>query len=161
MNSSFEGRTEIGKDEWLTPPDLIHGLGEFDLDPCSPIVRPWPTAKTHYTVEDNGLLLPWHGRVWCNPPYGNQTDKWIHKCCLHKNVTALVFARTDTKLFQDLIFPNADSILFLRGRISFHHVNGSKASTAGAPSCLIAFDQHNTNILTNYKSKGKLIQLKP
>jgi len=32
------------KDEWLTPPDIIKALGPFDLDPCAPIVRPWPTA---------------------------------------------------------------------------------------------------------------------
>ena len=26
----------MGKDEWLTPPEIIYSLGEFDLDPCSP-----------------------------------------------------------------------------------------------------------------------------
>lgn len=24
-------------DTWLTPPDIIKSLGEFDLDPCSPV----------------------------------------------------------------------------------------------------------------------------
>jgi hypothetical protein len=50
MNTSFEGKTETGKDEWLTPPEIIKSLGEFDLDPCSPINRPWDTAKNHYTI---------------------------------------------------------------------------------------------------------------
>lgn len=27
------------KDEWLTPPSILMALGQFDLDPCSPIVR--------------------------------------------------------------------------------------------------------------------------
>lgn len=31
-------------DEWLTPPQLLKCLGPFDLDPCSPVDRPWPTA---------------------------------------------------------------------------------------------------------------------
>ena len=31
--------------EWLTPPYVLDALGEFDLDPCSPVVRPWDTAK--------------------------------------------------------------------------------------------------------------------
>lgn len=44
-----------GKDEWLTPRPLIQALGEFDLDPCAPIKRPWDMAKNHFTVEDNGL----------------------------------------------------------------------------------------------------------
>ena len=34
------GRT----DEWLTTPYIIAALGHFDLDPCSPIHRPWSTA---------------------------------------------------------------------------------------------------------------------
>jgi hypothetical protein len=44
----------VNNDTWLTPPELIQSLGIFDLDPCSPINRPWDTAKKHYTVNDNG-----------------------------------------------------------------------------------------------------------
>lgn len=36
-------------DEWLTPPDMILSLGSFDLDPCAPVTRPWPTAQQHLT----------------------------------------------------------------------------------------------------------------
>ena len=48
---NFNTNTE-NNDTWLTPPSIITSLGEFDLDPCSPINRPWPTAKEHYTIED-------------------------------------------------------------------------------------------------------------
>lgn len=51
-------------DEWLTPPELLRALGPFALDPCAPVVRPWDTAERHYTVEDDGLSIPWVGRVW-------------------------------------------------------------------------------------------------
>jgi hypothetical protein len=51
-------------DVWLTPPYIIESLGGFDLDPCSPIDRPWPTAKSHYTIIDDGLTKDWSGRVW-------------------------------------------------------------------------------------------------
>ena len=67
------------KDEWLTPPAIIEALGPFDVDPCSPIKRPWPTAKRHYTIEDNGLEQEWEGRVWLNPPYGRQVEAWLRK----------------------------------------------------------------------------------
>ena len=70
MNVTFEGNTSTGKDEWLTPPYVIESLGEFDLDPSSPINRPFETAKNYYTILDNGLAQEWEGRVWCNPPYG-------------------------------------------------------------------------------------------
>lgn len=77
MNVLFEGNTKQGKDEWLTPPSILKALGDFDLDPCSPINRPWDTAKKHYTIEDNGLNKKWEGRVWCNPPYGDEAEDWI------------------------------------------------------------------------------------
>ena len=47
MDVRFE--KTVGKDEWLTPPEITTDLGPFDLDPCSPIKRPWPTAENHYT----------------------------------------------------------------------------------------------------------------
>ena len=53
-----------GHDEWLTPPEILRALGAFDLDPCAPVVRPWETAAHHYTAQDDGLALPWFGRVW-------------------------------------------------------------------------------------------------
>lgn len=77
MDTSFERQS--GKDEWLTPPSIIKALGEFDLDPCSPINRPWDTAKEHYTILDNGLLKPWKGRCFVNPPYGKETKKWLQR----------------------------------------------------------------------------------
>ncbi len=60
MDTSFQC-SKTGKDEWLTPKSIIDALGEFDLDPCSPVIRPWDTARKHFTVEDNGLLQEWGG----------------------------------------------------------------------------------------------------
>ena len=88
------------KDEWLTPPWLLEKLGPFDLDPCAPVARPWDTAKRHYTIEDNGLLLPWEGRVWLNPPYDKTIGDFITRLRLHGNGLALIYARTDTELWQ-------------------------------------------------------------
>ena len=77
MNVTFEGNTATGKDEWLTPPEIIKALGDFDLDPCSPINRPWNTAKNHFNINDNGLMQNWFGRVWCNPPYGKYAEHFL------------------------------------------------------------------------------------
>ena len=47
---------------WLTPPKLLAFLGEFDLDPCAaPSPRPWPTAKRHIELPDDGLAAEWGG----------------------------------------------------------------------------------------------------
>lgn len=150
------------KDEWLTPPWLLEKLGQFDLDPCSPgDRRPWDTAKAHYSLPDDGLSLPWEGRVWCNPPYGLEATKWLKRCYEHGNATALIFARTETKMFFDYVWDKAHSILFIKGRLFFHHVNGEQAkANSGAPSVLISYDQDNTNFLKASDISGKLIILR-
>lgn len=162
MNTKFERKHigKMGKDEWLTPPDIIHQLGEFDLDPCSPIDRPWDTAKHHYDKVSDGMLSEWFGRVWCNPPYGKYTREWLHKCALHGNAIALVFARTETRMFFDYVWDKADGLLFIRNRLKFYHVDGTpQKSNAGAPSVLVAYGQQNAETLRNCKIKGKFIQL--
>jgi hypothetical protein len=159
MDVSFEGNTSTGKDEWLTPPGLIKSLGEFDLDPCSPIIRPWDTAKNHFNINDNGLIQDWFGRVWCNPPYGKHTEEWLEKAANYGNAICLVFARTETKMFFKCVWDKADAVLFIKGRLRFHHVDGRQGDSAGAPSVLIAYGQNNVEILKNCNIKGKFIQL--
>ena len=160
MNVLFEGNTASGKDEWLTPPEIIRALGEFDLDPCAPIVRPWATAKNHYTIEDNGLEQKWFGRVWLNPPYGDEIVHWLRLGAKHGNCIALIFARTDTDAFHQKKNKKAHSLFFIKGRISFYHVTGKKGGAAGAPSVLVAYDEENSKILEQTKMRGKFIKLK-
>lgn len=143
-------------DEWLTPPEIIKALGSFDLDPCSPINRPWQTATKHYTVNDNGLLLPWEGRVWMNPPYGNKLSAWLNKLALHGDGIALTFARTDTKAFHDYVFDFASSIFFFKKRLTFYDVNGNKGKyTGGAPSCLISYGKENLEAIGDANLSGR------
>jgi hypothetical protein len=117
MKNFSHDRTPDGKEEWLTDPKLIQALGQFDLDPCSPIVRPWDTASSHYTIEDNGLAKPWFGRVWLNPPYGKKTGLFMELLATHGNGIALVYARTDTQFFFNSIWYDATSLLFFRSRL--------------------------------------------
>lgn len=150
----------MGKDEWLTPPEILTALGDFDLDPCSPVNRPWPTAAKHYTAHDNGLLLPWEGRVWCNPPYGRETGRWLARCAEHGNATALIFARTETSDWVEHVWKKAHSILFLWGRLYFYHVDGTRAgANAGGPSALISYDEENTLALERSGLPGRVICL--
>lgn len=70
MNTFNTAKTEKTTNVWLTPRYVLDLLGQFDTDPCAATVRPWDCASVNYTEADNGLLLPWVGRVWLNPPYG-------------------------------------------------------------------------------------------
>lgn len=148
------------KDEWLTPRHVLAALGPFDLDPCAPQVRPWDTAAKHYTVMDNGLVQPWDGRVWCNPPYGLEASQWLARCAAHGNAVALIFARTETRMFFDHVWPKAQGVLFLEGRLYFHHVCGRRASAnAGAPSVLVAYGSANAECLKICTLAGRYLAL--
>jgi hypothetical protein len=60
------------------------GVDDFDLDPCgSPLRAEFllkSTAKKHYMLErgQDGLSLPWFGRVFVNPPFSD-IEPWIEK----------------------------------------------------------------------------------
>jgi len=122
-------RQPDGKDEWLTPPEIVWSLSEsfngekFDLDPCSPVLCPekFFFGNSRLTEQHNGLTFDWshHGRVWCNPPY-RQAASWLKKCKEHNNAIAMVFSRTETKMFFDHVWNSADAVLFLKGRVTFY-----------------------------------------
>jgi hypothetical protein len=58
----------------------------------------------------------------------------------HGHGTALLFARTETEIFFDLVWQRATTLLFLRGRPHFHHQDGRRAgANSGAPVVLVAY----------------------
>ena len=159
MAGNFNTNT-ANNDEWLTPPELVKSLGNFDLDPCRPgSRRPWDTATTHYGLPDDGLAMPWLGRVWCNPPYGRLTFNWLSRLAAHGSGTALVFARTETKGFHSEVWGKAHSVFFFKGRIKFHRVSGERGDVANAPSCLVSYSPHDTLAIQRSGLIGKLIVL--
>jgi hypothetical protein len=135
--------------EWYTPPHIFQSLGlTFDIDVCAPIGGiPWIPAHLSFSKEDDGLMQPWVGLVWCNPPYGKETPLWLKRMHKHRNGVALVFARTDCKWFHDYC-AEADAILFLKGRVRFvDGLNISKGSGAGSGSMLVAWGETAVNAL--------------
>lgn len=156
------GSKRGGTDEWLTPPEIIRALGTFDLDPCAPIQRPWPTARKHFTIDDDGMFHPWNGRVWLNPPYGSlQSRRWLRRLAHHGDGIALIFARTETDWFHETVWNKAHALLFLKGRIHFHLPTGERSQyNSGAPSVLVAYGYHNVESLVDSGIKGKVVRLR-
>lgn len=151
---------KMKNDEWLTPPHILESLGGFDLDPCSPVSPPWKIADTTFDKNQDGLIQDWHGRVWCNPPYGLESSKWLERCHEHGNAIALIFARTETKMFFNWVWGKADAVLFIKSRLYFHYVNGERAkANSGAPSVLVAYGGNNVGALKRSGIEGKLILL--
>lgn len=78
-------------DERMTPQWLFDMMGlTFDLDVCAPAedVSVVPASKA-YTLADDGMALPWFGRVWMNPPY-SETTAWVDRFIAHGHGVALV-----------------------------------------------------------------------
>ena len=67
--------------EHYTPLDIIDAarltMGGFDLDPATTasVNASRIRAEAIFTREDSGLVHPWHGRVWLNPPGGRVGNK--------------------------------------------------------------------------------------
>jgi hypothetical protein len=151
-------------DTWLTPPHVIEALGgadSFDLDPCAPIIQPWPTARQVYTEMDNGLLLPWDGRVWLNPPYTTKLlVGFMERMALHDHGVALIFAKTETRMFFEYVWSRATAVLFIRGRLDFHRGDGSTAHNSGSPSVLASYGFDDADVLAAGTLPGQFVPLR-
>lgn len=157
-----------GRNEWLTPPQIIKALGAFDLDPAVPCAmahegKPWRTARKLFCKCNDGLSKAWIGRVWLNPPYGGDTELWLERLAAYGNGIALVFARTETRWFKRVVWDKADALMFLHRRISFYLPDGSTGGRRGgtgsatAASVLVAYGDSNVDALRDAELDGFVV----
>jgi len=127
-------------EEWETPQHIFDSLNEefhFTLDPCA--THKNAKCEKYYTKEDDGLAQSWAGeRVFMNPPYGREIEKWIRKAwrsSLESNtiVVCLLPARTDTRWFHR--YCAEGMIWFIQGRLKF----GENENSAPFPSMIVIF----------------------
>jgi hypothetical protein len=75
-NLAFAARHSMDSPEWYTPSPFVEAarevMGGIDLDPAShEEANLTVKAARFFTVEDDGLVQPWCGRVFLNPPGGD------------------------------------------------------------------------------------------
>ncbi|EKT4065515.1 adenine methyltransferase [Stenotrophomonas maltophilia] len=140
----------ITTETWLTPPKIVHGLGPFDLDPCTPQQgMPWRTATRMLKPSDDGLKTRWpkSAFVWMNPPYGGHKNcptsqhRWMEKAAEHGNGIALVLARMETSWMQESVLnhPSVSAVVFTKGRLSFCRSDGTPGTSCPAGSVFIGY----------------------
>lgn len=150
----FYSRNENTTDTWLTPQWIIDALGPFDMDVATPEEgMPWATAKRMLKPSDDGLVTPWIGRVWMNPPYGKLMRPFMEKLVSHGNGIALITARTDARWFHDFVFLRSTGIFFPKGRIKFQRIDGTGGATNFA-SVFAAYGVENYERLCAFKMEG-------
>jgi len=133
-------------------------MGEIDLDPCSNSKEsPNVPAKYHYTKSDDGLSKKWFGRVYMNPPYGDEIPKWVGKLVDTfesgevKEAIALLPARTDTAWFNQVC---SYTICFVRGRLKFGDANNS----APFPSAVVYLGSRSKRFIKAFSEIGPVFQ---
>ncbi|HEY2252491.1 MAG TPA: DNA N-6-adenine-methyltransferase [Planctomycetaceae bacterium] len=139
-------RDATSSDEWYTPLPLIRALGKFDFDPaCGPQCTN-RTARTRIGPDRDGLIVPWRGRVWLNPPF-SCVPPWADKFVEHGNGVMLCFCRSDALWFQRTIIAGGGFFL-LRGRTQFERPTGT---TGRCPlgCCLIPMGAANRRAVKN------------
>lgn len=153
--------------EWGTPPELVQRYadrwagGAFDLDAAASDAL--HVCPHYYTVHDDGLSLPWRGRVWVNPPYGLAEQKWVAKAIREtlagraECVVMLLPAKTGKIWFQRYVMsqpPGTSGVTrlgtcplrypcaavdFVRGRVAHLMPDGSSGSVAAFASVVLLF----------------------
>ncbi len=130
-------------DDWATPQTFVDKLeaefGPIDLDPCATDAT--AKAPLYYTKEENGLLQPWGGLVFVNPPYSN-VKPWVEKAiveCQQGRACSLLLLpnNTDTVWFHDFVLRWCN-VRFLRGRIAFLGHDGQPVSGNRGGNILVA-----------------------
>ena len=161
MDTRQQNNPAVSSDDWYTPKWIIDTLGPFDCDPCAPPieVRPYQIAPIAYSKDNDGLAHEWQGTVWMNPPYSRVLlRQFCEKMAAYGNGIALLVNRQDNLLWQEVIFPSAKSMIFMRHRVKFIRPDG----TTGSPffgSCLVAWGDECDLRLRNSGIEGKYVVL--
>lgn len=143
-------------DDWLTPPEIWSSLGPFDLDPCASNRAQTMIAATNYKLpEVNGLLHPWFGRVWCNPPY-SCISTWTRRFLLHGDGIMIRPFAPETDSFWS-IWKHADAVFMFKGRVRFIGPNGNEVLGTMFPSALVACGAANVQAIRQSGLKGTLV----
>lgn len=166
-SSTMQAMTSSANEHWNTPVSIIdpikQHIGPIILDPCSnpnSLVR--ATTEWYGPPHIDGLSKDWQcgGVVFVNPPYGRKIRAWTKKCAAEaalsmkqRNQTQIVLlgpARTDTEFFQTDVCPTAESVLLLKGRVTFA---GAKAP-ALFPSFLAYWGHRPDSFKAAFLGKG-------
>jgi hypothetical protein len=124
-----------GDPESYTPAEYVEAarevMGGIDLDPASnALAQETVQAGNWFGEEENGLLRPWEGRVFLNPPYSYpEVEQFAEKLVIEYEAGVVEAAimltnnSADTKWWH-AAGQAAGAVCQTRGRINFYKADG-------------------------------------
>lgn len=121
---------QVTCDDFYTNPIILDAArkalgGVINLDPAShPAANKDVRAERLFTKQENGLLQPWYGNVWVNPPF-SRWKEWAPKIASEwksgrvAEMCVLSACRTLTAQHFTGIHECASAVCVMRGRIPF------------------------------------------
>jgi|SRR3954470_796737 len=130
-----------GQDVYGTPDNIFKALNsEFNFTLDAAALPENAKCDKYFTPQQDALIQDWSKQiVFCNPPYSRPLQgKFIQKAFEESKkgatVVMLIPSRTDTKIFHEVILPNAE-VRFIKGRLKF----GDSKNAAPFPSMIVIF----------------------
>lgn len=152
------------RDEWQTPQwlfDILDNQYNFVFDCCASIAN----RKKHfysYNFEKSkyiGIKM-----AWMNPPFSKASEMFKHFFkTVRKGVAIYRADNFETKIWQEVIFPNASWIFIPNKRIAYEGMAGKGSRF---PSALIGFNVEppkelgGITLKPSQKSEGNIISVK-
>lgn len=135
--------------EWVWKP-----LGHIDLDPCAG--EHTAIGRANYALErgQDGLVLPWQGFAFCNPPFSLK-EVWAEKCIAHGDGLLLLPERGSAPWFGPLAVA-AGCYWVMGQKINF--IGGPSSNNLG--SVLFPFGPKAVNRLLRSGLPGHFVEVK-
>ena len=138
-------------DDLVTPPWVWRELGEIDLDPCAG--KDTEIGAMNYAIErgEDGLILTWHGFVYCNPPF-SQKEQWADRMIQHGRGILILPERGSAPWFSH-VAAEAGAYWVMGKKINF--IGGPSSNNVG--SVLFPFGAEAKARLLNNSLPGHFV----
>ncbi len=159
--------------DWYSPTSIIEAsrsvMGSIDLDPASSYVANGIVGATHYyTKEDNGLVMPWYGNIYLNPPGGKLDGKSLPKLFWQKlmyspKVTQAIFLAFSIELLQTSqlsdVPPATDFIICIpKRRLAFIDATGKPVKGNTHASAIIGYNVDYSLFTKTFRPVGSILE---
>lgn len=166
MNAAQLINQTSGEFEYGTPQEIVEAarltMGGIDLDPASASwANRFVRAKRFFTIADDGMCLPWTGRVFMNHPFSRVNNPlWIAKLLDSYTVgyvdaaCCITFACTSEAWFKSLMqYPQC----YLQPRTNYYLPDGTKKVGVTKGSVVTYLGPNHVDFMCNFERLGSVV----